>query len=802
MAEFTPEDKELWVELSRALGESGCDSATVRGIVGNRHLPPDLRPQVWQVLLGVAGKPDPMTSWEKGKLPRDLEKALGGLSISPSLSTVLSWYLLITCPALPHSPVQSPTPPQHSSLSICDVGAGLNGGQPEREGPDCAGLGARHCAPPDKEWEEQGDSRDIGGGEQNEDKNGEKEDVGEGEHEAVGDEKTVEKQKGNDETNEMAMVEAEPTVGFAAMGKPVRRASDKEEEQDKVRMKEEETRVRNSAQLLSALSSLTFDQPALARCLHALCLRFRPRNSSKAQSLLQLLLQYHEPCLSCFLNSHRVSLSFTQPWFGTLFADCVPRSTLLLLWDWLFQQGDAYLLLFLALVLIVNAKDVVVAMEKPTQNKITTLLSSLPSELRLEDVDDFVSLAQHYVGLTPVSFRSDSQWEGIFGRGVGLGMDAEDDNVLCLPVGVAEIIQSFRSFGGVSLLVVDCRTEKEYKSSHLVSALHLDAQLIYSSVVEFAAAASIVCRKRHDPAEEASRGQSGFGGPHHLCLMGSGRHHEEPTLNMVAAHFLQKNMEYVSIARGGYKAVLQYLNDIGSGENGGGLIVTGEVDREMQNACESHGVPASISVSGLVSRMSSALRTGSAAVKQRVQGLMDSPPEHRPYRGVKPVFTISDNDSDAENSSDDESREKVNEKRDRHNRERQNETIERWLKKPGLLGHFCCSEILPNGSLIPCHLFLTPNQLVSVQELRQREQDKQGIERFVYCPPSRRLLSSLSKMTSKRREARIVTLRWGEGELEKVDRYFIQDSAEVTKKIKVQVMKVLEGETTMKDNAL
>uniref|UniRef100_UPI00358FE640 TBC1 domain family member 23 isoform X2 n=1 Tax=Myxine glutinosa TaxID=7769 RepID=UPI00358FE640 len=734
MAELTPEDKELWVELSRALGESGCDSATVRGIVGNGRLPPDLRPQVWEVLLGVAGKPDPLTSWEKGKLPKDAEKALGGLSVSTSLSPVLSWYLLVTCPALPHSPVQSPAPPQDASLSLCDAGAGSNGGRPEREAQDCVGRGAWQSAPPDKEREKRGDGPDIGDGEKNEGKNGQEEGVGEEDHEAVCDEKAFDQQKGNDETNGKAMVEAEPSAGFAAMGQPVRRESDKEEEQEKMRMKEEETRVRNSAQLLLALSSLPFDQPALARCLHALCLRFRPRNSVKAQSLLQLLLQYHEPCLSCFLNSHRVSLSFTQPWFGTVFADCVPGPTLLLLWDWLFQQGDAYLLLFLALVLIVNAKDVVMLMEKPTQTKITKVLSSLASELRLEDVEDFVSLALHYVSLTPVSFRSDSQWEGVFGRGVGLGMDAEEDNGLCLPVGVAEIVQSFRSFVGVSLLVVDCRTEKEYKSSHLVSALHLDAQLIYSSVVEFAAAASVVFHKRHDPAEEAWRGQRSFVGPHHLCLLGSGRRQEEPTLNMVAAHFLQKNTEYVSVARGGYKAVLQYLNDIGLGENGGGLIVTGQVDREMQNACESDGVPTSISVSGLVSRMSSVLRTGSAAVKQRVQGLMDSPPEHRPYRGVKPVFTISDNDSDAENSSDDESREKVNEKRDRHNQERQNETIERWLKKPGLLAHFCCSEILPNGTLIP----------------------------------------------------------W----------YFIQDSSEVTKKIKVQVMKVLEGETTMKDDAL
>ena len=41
-------------------------------------------------------------------------------------------------------------------------------------------------------------------------------------------------------------------------------------------------------------------------------------------------------------------------------------------------------------------------------------------------------------------------------------------------------------------------------------------------------------------------------GGEHLCFIGSGREEEDQYVNMVVAHFLQRNSQYVSVASGGY----------------------------------------------------------------------------------------------------------------------------------------------------------------------------------------------------------------------------------------------------------
>ncbi len=51
-----------------------------------------------------------------------------------------------------------------------------------------------------------------------------------------------------------------------------------------------------------------------------------------------------------------------------------------------------------------------------------------------------------------------------------------------------------------------------------------------------------------------------------LCFMGSGRDEEDQYLHMVIASFLQKGMQYVSLARGGYAG-----EQCRSQEGGGGL---------------------------------------------------------------------------------------------------------------------------------------------------------------------------------------------------------------------------------------
>lgn len=44
----------------------------------------------------------------------------------------------------------------------------------------------------------------------------------------------------------------------------------------------------------------------------------------------------------------------------------------------------------------------------------------------------------------------------------------------------------------------------------------------------------------------------------HLCFMGSGRDEEDKYLRMVVAHFLRRNIKYISMALGGYRGMYGY----------------------------------------------------------------------------------------------------------------------------------------------------------------------------------------------------------------------------------------------------
>lgn len=74
-------------------------------------------------------------------------------------------------------------------------------------------------------------------------------------------------------------------------------------------------------------------------------------------SVLRLLLLYHEPELCSFLDTKRISPDqYTKVWMNTLFAGVCSLPAICTMWDLYFMQADPFFMLFLSLIMIINAR--------------------------------------------------------------------------------------------------------------------------------------------------------------------------------------------------------------------------------------------------------------------------------------------------------------------------------------------------------------------------------------------------------------------------------------------------------------
>ncbi|KTF75340.1 hypothetical protein cypCar_00038381 [Cyprinus carpio] len=347
--------------------------------------------------------------------------------------------------------------------------------------------------------------------------------------------------------------------------------------------------------------------------------------------LFRLLLQYHEPEFCSFLDTKKITPdSYAISW------------------------ADPFLIFFLMLIILVNAKDGIFIHEGESKEEIISKLKHSPESLDVEDLDDLFSLAQYYNSKTPLSLRKENH--NLFGSSL-VALKEEDmdlSQALCLPVSVPEILQANQlQPEGVRFFVVDCRPAEQYNAGHLSTAFHLDSDLMLHNPSEFALSVKSLLEAQKQSLESGSVASG-----EHLCFMGSGREEEDMYMNMVLAHFLQKNKEFVSIAKGGFMALQQHLADINVEgpdnvyvhwivSTSGSYSSLSSADGEL-NSTDGKGVKS------LVNKMTFALKSKSVNVKEKVISFIENtstPVERhisssdrvgRPYRGVKPVFSIGD----------------------------------------------------------------------------------------------------------------------------------------------------------------
>ncbi|XP_048350422.1 TBC1 domain family member 23 isoform X2 [Sphaerodactylus townsendi] len=568
--------------------------------------------------------------------------------------------------------------------------------------------------------------------------------------------------------------------------------------------------------LLKPLVHLHLPRNDLYNCFYAIMNKYIPRDCfSKGRPfhLFRLLLQYHEPELCSFLDTKKMTPdSYTLNWLGSLFSCYCTYEVTQAIWDSYLQLADPFFIYFLMLIILVNAKEGILGQESNSKEEVIHCLEGSPASLELEDIEDLFSLAQYYCSRTPASFRKDNH--SIFGSSL-LGLKDDDSDLsqaLCLAVSVSEILQANQQQGdGVRFFVVDCRPAEQYNAGHLSTAFHLDSDLMLQNPSEFAQSVKSLLEAQKQSIESGS-----IAGGEHLCFMGSGREEEDMYMNMVLAHFLQKNKEYVSIAKGGFMALQQHLADINveGPDNGYGhwIASTSGSKSSINSLTEvdsTNGSSEGKGVKSLVNKMTVALKTKSVNVKEKVISFIENTstpveripfnlswPERasmlrhvsssdrlgKPYRGVKPVFSIGDEEEydtdeiDSSSMSDDDRKEIVN--------------IQTWINKPDIKHHFPCSEVKENGYMFPSHLLVTATHMYCLREIPSRK----GLAYI----QSRQALNSVVKITSKKKHPELITFKYGNStttgiEILAIERYLIPNAGDATKAIKQQIMKVLDA---------
>lgn len=74
-------------------------------------------------------------------------------------------------------------------------------------------------------------------------------------------------------------------------------------------------------------------------------------------SVLRLLLLYHEPELCSFLDTKRAFTDhYSKGWINSLFASVCSLPVVSAIWDLYFMQADPFFMMFLSLIMLINAR--------------------------------------------------------------------------------------------------------------------------------------------------------------------------------------------------------------------------------------------------------------------------------------------------------------------------------------------------------------------------------------------------------------------------------------------------------------
>lgn len=575
-------------------------------------------------------------------------------------------------------------------------------------------------------------------------------------------------------------------------------------------------------ELLLPLISLKLNRSHTYNLFEAIRDTYIPKGCIKNGNVFhvfRLLILYHDPELCSMLDTKKITPDqYSITWFQSLFAATCTFPVVLSMWDLYFQQTDPFLVFFLSLIMLINGREQILAMRDQPKEIILKFLSNMPCALEPDDVVDFCSLAQFYSLKTPSSFKTD-YLKSLFGAHLDSLNDCTISQALCLPVSVYELIENVSSVtpnpDGVRFFLVDCRPADQYNYGHLPTAFHLDSNLMLQEPGAFQTAVHGLLRAQKLAIEANSNA-----GGEHLCFMGSGRLDEDQYMHMVVASFLQKNTQYVSLLSGGYTSIHDYfgnhmvecLEDHDADRclmcNKKADLISNQVNNNVSGQDATATVTPSTSNSNLKSqhtidffgKISNAMKSKSAEVRGKLFDYIAQPTgqnmnsggpveKHvssserngKRYRNVAPVFSIDDDQHDGSLA---DNRDAAAENED----QKELVHIPTYLKQPDVITSFKCQEVHMNGYMYESHLVVTKTHLLVLRDL-----DKKGNAQVI----ARRLLSTIVKITARKRHRDLITFKYGvpDGEnliITDMDRFLIPNASVATALVSKHIIKQLE----------
>lgn len=515
--------------------------------------------------------------------------------------------------------------------------------------------------------------------------------------------------------------------------------------------------------------------------------------------ILRLILQYHDPELCSFLDTKRITPEqYCLPWLRSLFAGTCTLEVVLFMWDLYFQRSDPFFIFFLCLIMVINAREQLLQMKSEDKATIVETLRNMPADLEANDVSDFCSLAHYYSLKTPVSFREDVL-EVLFSES-GLEINSKVySQALCLPVAVHELIESATIDAGdadsVKFFLVDCRPAEQYNAGHLSTAFHLDCNLMLQEPAAFNTAVQGLLN-----AQRQALAAGSLAAGEHLCFVGSGRTEEDSYAHMVVASFLKRNTKHVSMLDGGFVAIHDYfgphMTDCLEEHNPSTCLVCAP-NNNNDGATHQAKVRQNVPAIQLFSKLSSAMKAKSQEVTGKLIDYIVNPNstvhngewhvsaadrKEQRYRNVPPVFSINDEDDDSRSDS----------RRDGTDSDLLDEIVDvnSFLKGQNVIDSFQCQEVLLNGYMHDSHLIVSETHLIVLRDIP----NKRGAAKVM----SRRPLSTIVKITAKKRHPELITFKYGipDGDnllIKDMDRFLIPNASVATKIVSNQIVQQLDN---------
>ncbi|CEP00662.1 hypothetical protein PBRA_001716, partial [Plasmodiophora brassicae] len=288
-------------------------------------------------------------------------------------------------------------------------------------------------------------------------------------------------------------------------------------------------------------------------CMSAFIRRFCPNTFTDDQfgGLQCIFRMFRAILLANFLDDNDMSPElYASPWFMTVFANRLPFSVLLYVWDCLMFHHEPLILYFLAAALLISNSDsirsqsVVVLPEKLTQLSVVSVAN----------VDELFATANNLLSSTPVSFVT--YFRSVVSRNVTVdsALYQRIAALECISIAAEEVIghcypalnappQSPRVAqasprSALQFFIIDCRPLNHYNSGHLPHAYHLDPTLYM------------------EPEKLARRVESlsSMVGCHFVFLLDSHDSRSRQQFMGLQLFFVQKGFKYVSSCEGGFAA--------------------------------------------------------------------------------------------------------------------------------------------------------------------------------------------------------------------------------------------------------